>query len=356
VKVLFILKYREQPYGLDCGDWAYSADLKPLSSGLFNSASMVVRMLNDEGYEAKLVHVRDGNDIHRECVAYKPDVAVIEAFWCPPYKFDDLYKVLPNLKFIVRNHSETPFLANEGIAFGWMIEYLQKPNVYIAPNSPRMEKDTEVILSATGIDLSKILYLPNFYYFDHDPAYPSWSRKKRGNLDVGCFGAVRPLKNHMLQSVAAVKYAERHGLHLRFHINGNRVEGNGGPILKNLRETFKYYEDAELVEHAWTDAPTFRETVSKMDIMMQCSFSETFNIVAADATAVGVPVIGSKEIPWLTECVKADPTDLDDIVAKMTLALGLRGPGVVAMNRFRLSMSNASAVRRWRDVLDQIVE
>lgn len=36
-----------------------------------------------------------------------------------------------------------------------------------------------------------------------------------------------------------------------------------------------------------------------MDVVMQVSFSETFNIVAADAVACDVPVVASAEVPWL---------------------------------------------------------
>jgi hypothetical protein len=51
-----------------------------------------------------------------------------------------------------------------------------------------------------------------------------------------------------------------------------------------------------------------------MDIGLQCSFSETFNIVGADLISQGVPLIGSKEIPWSTGFGNADPTDSQDIL------------------------------------------
>lgn len=353
MRILFILKYREQPYACDDKDWSYSYSGAPLSSGLFNSANMVVKMLNDIGHEAKLVHAQDGNSIHRLCVEFKPDLCIIEAFWCPPYKFDDLYKVLPNLKFVVRNHSETPFLANEGIAFGWNIEYSKKPNVYVAPNSKRMFHDNEILFDSLDIPREKILYLPNFYYFGEHGPLPSIWKEEKEVLDIGCFGAIRPLKNHMMQAIAAIKVADKWGKKLRFHINGNRVEGKGDPILKNLRQTFEKHDVHELVEWDWTDAKEFRSKLKGMDAVLQVSFSETFNIVAADATDAGVPVVGSKEIVWLTDCAKAEPTNVDDIAYRLEIALGFRGPGIVFMNRRKLISYNNASIKAWEKVLSE---
>src|SRR5581483_10644251 len=134
-RVLFVLKWRDQPYGCDWGD---KRGDRPLSSGLFNSARFMADMLEAAGVASHLVHVVDGNAIHREIVAFRATHVIIEAFWCPPYKFDDLHATCPDVQFNVRNHSETPFLAQEGVAFGWTLDYLTKPNVRVAPNSPRM--------------------------------------------------------------------------------------------------------------------------------------------------------------------------------------------------------------------------
>jgi len=46
-----------------------------------------------------------------------------------------------------------------------------------------------------------------------------------------------------------------------------------------------------------------------MDVVIVTSLSETFNIVAADAISAGVPVVGSNEIPWLSEIFQYAPTN-----------------------------------------------
>ena len=50
-------------------------------------------------------------------------------------KFEVLQKLHPNVKWIVRLHSEIPFIANEGIAMDWIYEYQKYDNVFVSLNS-----------------------------------------------------------------------------------------------------------------------------------------------------------------------------------------------------------------------------
>jgi hypothetical protein len=117
---------------------------------------------------------------------------------------------------------------------------------------------------------------------------------------IGCFGAIRPLKNQLLQAICSLRYAAEIGRKLEFHINGTRLEPPGGDgVVKNLVNLFKYAKRATLVQHAWMDHDSFLELVETMDMNMQCSFSETFNNVSADSVSMMVPVVASKEVAWL---------------------------------------------------------
>ena len=62
--------------------------------------------------------------------------------------------------------------------------------------------------------------------------------ENKSTIDIGAYGAIRPLKNQLLQALAAIKFAESIGKTLRFHINITRIENNGDPVLKNLRNLF----------------------------------------------------------------------------------------------------------------------
>ncbi len=331
-RTLFVLKLRENPYdggtyGKEDGHWGDGDGKQPLSSGLFNSARMVVEMLEDEGVPVKLVHVVDNNKIHKEAVEFKAEVVIIEAFWVVPEKFDELRRVMPNVKFVIRNHSESPFLANEGIAFDWTLKYVQKPNVWMSCNAPRMLEETRFLVQEANPEWSaievhsKVVYLPNYYPAENPVFLPAHGQ--RDYINVGCFGAIRPLKNHMEQAIGALKCAREMGKKLHFHINGGRLEMGGSPILKNLIQLFDHLaaEGHELILHRWRPHDQFKQLIASMDVVCQVSFSETFNIVAADAVMLGVPIVASSEIPWSSKFFRASPVDSTDIGHTMYRAI-----------------------------------
>ena len=76
-----------------------------------------------------------------------------------------------------------------------------------------------------------------------------YNKKPNKIFNVGCFGAIRPMKNHLMQAVAAIEFANRNNLTLRFHVNAGRIESNGNNSIKNVRALFEHLPDNELVEH-----------------------------------------------------------------------------------------------------------
>lgn len=318
-RILFILKDRQT--GLP-GEWNYCTEPgQRLSSGLFNSVRFIVDMLRDNDVEAKLVHVIDNNFIDREVAAYKPTHVIIEAYWVVPEKFDVLKRLHPNVKWIVRDHSKSEFLASEGIAFGWTLEYMKR-GIEVSCNSPEAVADMRKLAIGCGFDPALVTFSPNYY-----PLYESYNPAPRqeghmvynhsGWVDIGCFGAIRPLKNNINQAIAAIDFANSVDAKVRFHINATRVEGMASPILKNIREIFARTKIHKLVEHEWMDHHDFRHMLKRMEMVTQVTYSETFNIVAADAVSVGVPVIGSNQLPWLEAHSIADPNSTDSISKRM---------------------------------------
>ena len=70
----------------------------------------------------------------------------------------------------------------------------------------------------------------------------------------------------------------------------NRVENAGSQgILQAIRNLYNGVPWAKLVEHPWEDWKSFRKTIGTMDLTIQASYTETFNIVAADSIVEGVP-------------------------------------------------------------------
>lgn len=335
-RVLFILKKRGTSYGTNSKCYStcpsncecVNRDQKILkSSGLLNSARLVHEMLLRNKIESKLVEVVDNNSIDREVTEFRPTHVIIEAFWVVPEKFDVLRKLHPDVLWIIRSHSEIPFLAGEGISMEWFFGYMKQENVVVAFNTPHTTEEFRQLYRYSDENVSgliareKVWYLPNYYPVTGTPVRKTL--KGKDTINVGCFGAIRPFKNHVLQAVAAIEFAKIHDYNLRFHINATRVEGGADSHKKNLFALFKGLdsEQFELVEHPWMNHADFTELVRTMDIGLQMSLSESFNIVTADFVNAGIPVVTSDEIEWVNPMFYAKATDSNDIIDKMERAL-----------------------------------
>ena len=342
-KVLFILKRRED----------YNAVMHSnigLSTGLYNSASFVHKNLLDNGVESKLVVVADNNDIDREVTLFKPTHVIIEALWVVPEKFTILQKLHPTVTWIIRLHSEMPFMAGEGIAMDWIGDYSTFENVVIAINAPRFYDEMFAYLKlknswSVNETKKRVIYLPNYYpqnykskKFDYNK---SW-------IDIGCFGAVRPLKNHLVQAHAAIQFAESIGKNLNFYVNTGRIEMKGDPVLHNLRGLFGqlYRQGHRLINYGWLPHDSFLNICAKMDMGLQVSFSETFNIVSADMISQGVPVVSSSELPWAAWGTTADPTSTKDIVRKLQYSYKYPQLNVMA-NQYSLTRYTNKTEKIW---------
>lgn len=327
-KVLFILKKRS----------IYSEEYySSVHSGLFNSATFVNDMLVKNGVDSNLVEVNDNNEIDKYVTQYKPETVIIEALWVVPSKFEILQKLHPKVEWIIRLHSELPFIANEGVAIQWLKGYGKYSNVRISANSLDFIESMEPILN------EKIIYLPNFYPISKPLDKPLPSREI---LNVGLFGAIRPMKNCLTQAVAAMIFAERNGKVLNLHINTERVEQKGENTLKNMRALFENTQH-KLVEHKWYTHDNFVKLVATMDIGLQVSLTETYNIVAADFINQKVPVVTSKEIPFVNYFnTSRSNKNAINIANKMGLALYFKGI-FTTVNKMLLECNSIKAEEIW---------
>jgi hypothetical protein len=302
-----------------------------MSNGLKTSAKFVVDMLLNEGHRASLVEAVDGNSVDKLVSDNNPVRVVIEAIWVTPAKMAQLKKLHPNVKWTVRVHSEIPFLANEGMAVGWLVDYL-KMGVGVAFNSAQTVSDFRVH--------GKTDYLPNYYPLRK----PRSLKPVAGRLDVGCFGAIRPLKNQLIQAFAAIQYAKSKRVPLYFHMNGTRIEQSGNNNLKNIQALFSAAGET-LVLHSWLDHQEFLELTSEMNICLQVSLSESFNIVSADAVSMGVPLVGSAAVSWLPARSQANADSAGNIAAAMENA----DATAVIMNNAALHLYLQNTVAIWNE-------
>ena len=328
-KILFICKARNTSYGC--------------SFGLHNSSRFVASALRRLGVRAEATQVADNNGIDGEVSRRRPTDVVLEALWVVPPKLRILMGRHPSVRWYVRMHSKTPFLASEGIATEWLREYSELPPCHfsLAANSLCLVEDIEKAF------LAECAYQPNIY----DEGVQRHPRGPRdgGLVHVGCFGAVRPLKNHLAQAFAAIEFAEGLGRELRFHINGDRVEGRGEQALKNLRGLFPI-RGHQLVEHPWLPHGEFLGLVSAMDLGMQVSLTETFNIVAADFVSQGVPIVVSSDITWMPKLAQADPCNPASMRSALRRVWRLRRL-LAPLGAWALRSHNRRARRAWMELL-----
>lgn len=311
--------------------------------GLANSADFLTIALNSLGYDTKAVKVIDGNSIDKELHLFKPKVCVLEALWVTPDKLRELTRLHSQVAFIVRVHSNLPFLSMEGTAIEQIKELSNIEGVLVASNNEGTSKE---LVEVFGLDIP---YLPNIYQASHYSPSKPLSKAHDSILDISCFGAVRPLKNHLIQALAAIHASDILKKILHFHINGTRIEQKADPILKNTVAAFKDTRH-KLVLHDWESHEKFLKTVSKMDLGLQVSFSESYNIVTADHVHVGIPVVVSDEIKWLDKTTHASCTDLFSISDKIIHQLKYNQ---TQHNKTDLEMFNGKARKVWSKFLDK---
>lgn len=319
------------------------------SYGLVNSATFVVNFLQDSGITVSIVKVNDANEIDREVTNFNPTHVFIEALWVTPEKFKELLSIPRHKKrkWIVRLHSQFAFLANEGMAMKWLSGYqqLELPQLLVAPNNEEVTKDLAWTLKL------QTNYLPNVYCPDSTPD-EEIPEKEEGIINIGCFGALRPMKNHLTQAVAAINFANYEGLACRFHVNATRMEQGGDNVIKNLRALFDAQEEHhELVEHDWLSHYDFVNLVRTMDLGIQVSLTETFDIVAADFVANGIPLIGCKEITWLPQIFQAEPNSTTNMMNKLDFAWSFPGCNLQWMERAGLKLFNRKSKKLWLQFL-----
>jgi len=348
--VLFICKYLSGAYGDYNTDSNY--DYPNCAYGLWNSAKFMVNFLTSVNISSELVTAIDANSIDKLVTENNPKIVVLEALWVTPAKIQELIELKRHHGriWIIRTHSEWPFLSNEGIAIDWISAYgvLQKKHpsfLYIGCNTEDMSKTIQRFLNV------RTLYLPNVYHPNNPEVLPKNNTVVNNTINIGCFGALRPLKNNLIQALAAIKIAETMGYTVNFHINSTNIETDVNPTLKNIRALFKTNNKHILTEHEWETHSAFVETVSTMNFGLQISFTETFNIVAADFVWNGVPIIGSSAIYWLPEyCKVRSEVCIEDIVEK-SLHCWYTQQHIVLEEKAFLSLYNDQASNIWENIL-----
>jgi len=337
MRILFILKER-----------LYAKNTN--SYGLVNSAKHVADYLETIGHECKIVHVVDANGIDAEVFKYRPDLVIIEALWVTGAKMKELINIprYKHITLVVRVHSDIGFLSAETQALKYINDYiaLDESGLYVSTNC----LDFNSYLSkALNYDF---LYLPNIITIN--PPHHAEPPVLKDHINIACFGSLRILKNQCYQAMCAIEMAERLGKRLRFHITvdaGMSEENNRYQVLRNLEEMFKN-SPHELVKHDWMPNDKFQDLIAEMDLGLQLSYTESFNIVSADFVNNNVPIVVSRAISWMPWILKTSTTEYGRTVKKMMFAYRHRkSRHLIRWMKRNLLIYNTLAKAEWRSFL-----
>jgi hypothetical protein len=91
------------------------------------------------------------------------------------------------------------------------------------------------------------------------------------------------------------------------------VEGGGETVLASVKEMLTGLLGVQLILTGWQSWPNFRKTITHMHLLLQPSYTESFNMVTADGVAEGVPSVVSSAIDWAPDDWKAKVDDVLDI-------------------------------------------
>lgn len=312
--------------------------------GLWNSANLVIKEIGSN-FDCKLITTIDGNTIDRDVYINKPDIVILEAIWVTPEKVKELHDIYPNIIWIIRIHSKATFLANEGVAFNWIYKYKKIDNVFVSTNNEEFNNDLNSINNTN----KKFIYLPNIYTIEYN-FNKVYNKYETNILNIGCFGALRPMKNHINQAIACIIFADKIGKKLNFHINVNS-ENNGENVIKNLRALFDN-SNHSLVEHEWMPHDEFCNLVKQMDIGIQVSLSESFNIVSADFIFATIPIVASKEIKFVNSLCKCN-NETNEIVRTLFFAYYGGYIGLNTINKVLLNSHNKKSKNIWNEFLNE---
>lgn len=318
--------------------------------GLGVSALNTAKVLRANQVNADVWAILGARDIQTKIDAdskngNRPSHVVISAPFIPTLDLQNLVFSNSDIQFALTCHSNVGFLNGDphGLQLFRDALNLEKGslNFCAAGNSKRF---CNWILDAYG---NPCTYLPNLYFLERN--FPvSRPLFNGGILRIGVFGAIRPLKNLMTAGASILEIANNLHVDTEMHVSAGRVEG-GGTVLQSLEAMFKNVPGVKLVFNSWQQWPVFRRTIRSMHLLMQISYTESFNMVTADGAAESIPSVVSEAIDWAPKDWKVDVDDAIRVARKGKHLIGDRdagGDGFMALKQF-----DEDGVRAWKNYL-----
>lgn len=333
----------------------FAAWLRTSCTGLNVAGHATANVLRLNGIDATVFPVRHNVDVVRSIDRYNEEHqadplthVVISAPWLSAWDMAQLLIKFPQIKFVVLSHSNVGFLQADADGVWNLRKYINLaeyyPNLRIGGNS---EKFVNWLRNAYGNVSSDFMYLPNLYPISLTPmrVWADKPAKCDQTIRIGAFGAVRPYKNFMTAAGAAIVIQRYMGVPVELHMSGGGEAGDVAAI-EQLCGDVPYFK---LIMHPWQYWDDFIRLVAQMDLLLQPSYTESFNMITADGIYVGVPSVVSPAIDWAPTLWKAN-SDQPVEVAQIGIHL-LRDLRMAEAGRQALINHDEVAIGIWKDFL-----
>ncbi len=320
--------------------------------GLGVASMNTAKVLNSLGIKAEVLPLKTQHDLKKYLDASINHYShvIVAAPWITTPVFSELCALYPETVFAMNCHSNVGFLQADSHGIELLREQLALEtgvsNFHVGGNSERL---CEFVEEAYGDPCS---YLPNLYYLDHIHRHsrPGWPQTG-GVLKIGVFGATRGLKNILSSVGAALIIHSQLKAQTEIWVSCGREDGpEVGRIMRAVRALASDLPGVEIKMAPWASWPKFRKLVGSMHLLMQPSYTESFNMVTADGACQGVPTVVSSAITWAPREWQADVDDADSI-ARVGIAL-IYDPRASLNGLRALKRHNRDSVAAWLRYLD----
>jgi hypothetical protein len=287
--------------------------------GLHVAGFATRKVLERHGFETETYPVRHNidvvnaidkyNETHRKHLTH----VVISAPWLSVHDLKSLLYGFPEIQFVVLSHSNVGFLQADPRGVHLLREYHKLSqcftNFKVGGNSKKFVEWMEKVYG------EEVVLLPNLYPDDDPVLQCPWSLPeplKTGSwpLKIGVFGATRAEKNFMTAAAAVVAIQAELNTPVELHMSAGG-EGEIGTTSAAIDQMCT--DKVVVIRHPWVYWDKFISIVSSMHLLIQVSYTESFNMITADGISVGVPSVVSSAIYWAPPSWMADPDSALDV-------------------------------------------
>lgn len=313
--------------------------------GLGVAMTNICKQLVANGITARVVPLSNPGVDLPAALARDPNIThvVVAAAWVPTAILSKLCDDYPDITFTMNIHSNIGFLQADANGIQLLREGIQleagKPNFHVAGNCAQFVESLIEGYGAPGT------YLPNLYFLDNisQQSRPLWDG---GTLRLGVFGATRWQKNFLTAVMAGIIVCRNTKAETELYINSARVDGpEVARIMSAAQNMARGIPNFRLVPVPWAPWPDFRQWVDSMHVLIQPSYTESFNLVTADGASRQVPSAVSPAIDWTPQSWQCDVDDAPEL-ARVIVGL-IKDPQAGRLGLQALQQHNAQGMQAW---------